>query len=134
MAYILEIIEWIIVTKTNPKPIQNRLKTNWKIELKWVYIIFTCESQSKNSKSLNIKIMTFILSFNPYARNCMWIIKKIFSWSNTISFGFSVQSDLTFKLLPEIFDIYMFWNDLLMLIHTIPDDLCSGHIFQYFYE
>ena len=47
MAYILEINESIIVTKTNPKAIQNQLMDNSKILVKWIVTIYSCKMNTK---------------------------------------------------------------------------------------
>jgi len=44
MAYILEINERIIDTKTNPKPFQNQWKVILRIISKWDIRIYSCES------------------------------------------------------------------------------------------
>jgi len=49
MAFILELKEWNIVPKTNPKPIQNQLKNYYELEYKG----FCCESESECRKVLN---------------------------------------------------------------------------------
>jgi hypothetical protein len=38
MAYILEINEWNLVTKTNPKPIENQLKTNNEMKCQKIHL------------------------------------------------------------------------------------------------
>ena len=51
MAYILEMNECNLVTKTNSKPIQNQLKNNSKMN----YKLNSWELESKWSRSFNIK-------------------------------------------------------------------------------
>ena len=65
MAYILEIIEWIMVTKTNPKPIENQLKSNGGVDNK----VYQCEVNMGSSKSFKIQKMA--------RRN--WKMKDVYS-------------------------------------------------------
>ena len=54
MAYILEINEWIIVTKTNVKPMKNRSKTNLKMKRKCIVKLHFCKLESEWSRSMTI--------------------------------------------------------------------------------
>ena len=65
MAYILEIIEWIIVTKTNPKPIENQMKSNGGVDNK----VYQFEVDMGSSKSFKIQKMA--------RRN--WKMKDVYS-------------------------------------------------------
>jgi len=56
MAFMLEINEWIIVTKTNPKPMQNSSKTNHKLFL----------NQLKNSRGMDSKDIFLQSSFQEF--------------------------------------------------------------------
>ena len=56
MAYILEIKERNIDTKTNLKPFQNQKKTNSKMKFKQ----YSFKLESKNSRSMNMLIKNFI--------------------------------------------------------------------------
>ena len=73
MAYILEINDRIIDTKTNPKPTQNQLKNDNKMGCK----IYSCEIEFKCSSSPNTKILNFIPYNSSYDQVFLRIIIKL---------------------------------------------------------